>query len=335
MKLAIIGASGLVGAEYLRIIERNPAGIDELIPVASSRSAGGTMHALGRDQLIRDLAHFDFSECDFALFCVGDELSRRFVPAALEAGVAVVDKSNAYRMDPQVPLVVGGVNDDAVDKGCRLVANPNCSTIILCHGLKPLQQFGISRVWVATYQSMSGAGRAGVEKLSVDIGNAVQDASGRSDAEEDSIAHNVIPGIGGLDAELRCSEESKLLNETRKILDVPDLPVIPHAVRVPVSVGHSMAVSVEFERHVTVDRILSAWNGSEDLSLRLEGLPGPLSSSRHEKVEVGRLREEPGLQRGWSFFLSGDNLNIGAALNGWRLLQLLRRANNNQESKAG
>src|SRR5690606_10192061 len=139
-------------------------------------------------------------------------------------------------------------------------------------------------------------------------------------AEEDSIAHNVIPGIGSLDAELRCSEESKLLNETRKILEVPDLPVIPHAVRVPVGVGHSMAVSVEFERHVTVDRILSAWNGSEDLSLRLDGLPGPLSSSRHEKVEIGRLREESGLQRGWSFFLSGDNLNIGAALNGWRLL---------------
>lgn len=331
MRLAIIGASGLVGTEYLRIMQAQGSAVDELIPVASSRSVGRSLQLGGREFRFRDLEDFDFSECDYALFCVGDELSRRFVPMALEAGAGVVDKSNTYRMDPEVPLVVGGVNDGDVKRGQRLVANPNCSTIILCHGLAPLRQFGIRRIWVATYQSMSGAGREGVRRLQAELAAVnLDELSGRADGPEGNIAHNVVPGIGGIDEELRCSEESKLLNETRKILSSPGLAIIPHAVRVPVSVGHSMAVTVELERRMTFDRLVSAWSGSPDLAFRTDGLPGPLSSSRHQQVEIGRLREEQGIENGWSFFLSGDNVSIGAALNGWRLLQLLMAANGNQ-----
>ncbi|MEZ5338917.1 MAG: aspartate-semialdehyde dehydrogenase [bacterium] len=336
MRLAIIGASGLVGAEYLRIIAARPSGITEVIPIASARSAGSNLELDGMELTVRDLAQFDFADCDYALFCVGDELSREFVPQALKAGCRVVDKSNAYRMDPAVPLVVGGANDTAVTAETQLVANPNCSTIILVHGIKALTQFGIRRIWVATYQSMSGAGRDGVARLEGELRQyALDPQSGRSDAPETAIANNVIPGIGGLDAELRCSEERKLLLETRKILAMPELAIVPHAVRVPVSVGHSMAVSLEFADAVSAEAIREAWSRDSHVLLRDEGLPGPLSASRHDMVEAGRLRAEEGIGNGWSFFLSGDNLNLGAALNGWRLLALLRAHHGNLEAKAG
>ena len=336
MKLALIGASGLVGAEYLRIIASDKAGLTQLCAVASSRSAGSQL-MLGRQELtIVDLAGYDFNGTDYALFCVGDELSRQYVPLALQAGTRVVDKSNTYRMDPQVPLVVGGLNDADIGPDCNLVANPNCSTIILAHGLKSLRRFGISRVWVATYQSISGAGREGITRLKQQLEqNQLDMQSGRADGKETDIAYNVLPGIGGYDERLRCSEESKLLNETRRILGMPDLPLIAHAVRVPVSVGHSMAVSLEFERPVTRGALLEAWEEDTHIVYRGEGLPNPISASRHVSVEAGRLRREDGLSNGWSFFLSGDNLSLGAALNGWRLLHLIRLHHHNLETKAG
>ncbi|MCB1186793.1 aspartate-semialdehyde dehydrogenase [bacterium] len=336
MRLAIIGASGLVGGEYLRIIAAQRSGVTEVIPVASSRSAGSSLELGGMELTVRDLAQFDFADCDYALFCVGDDLSREYVPQALAAGCHVVDKSNAYRMDPQVPLVVGGANDGDITPQTKLVANPNCSTIILVHGIKSLAQFGIRRIWVATYQSMSGAGRAGIDKLVNEIDEyGLDPQSGRADCPEDAIAYNVVPGIGGMDSELRCSEERKLLQETRKILSMPDLAVVPHAVRVPVSVGHSMAVSVEFDTAVSAEAIEEAWSRDSDVLYRRDSLPSPLAASRHDMVEAGRLRAEDGIGNGWSFFLSGDNINLGAALNGWRLLSLIRAHHQNLEAKAG
>jgi aspartate-semialdehyde dehydrogenase len=336
MKLALIGASGLVGSEYLRIIAADRSGVDELAVLASKRSAGSTLRCGKQELTVQDLAEYDFSGTDYALFCVGDELSRKYVPPALKAGVRIVDKSNAYRMQPDVPLVVGGLNDETVNSQSKLVANPNCSTILLCHALKSLKRFGIRRIWVATYQSTSGAGRAGIQRLQEQLRESRLDpASGRSNGSEDNIAYNVLPGIGGYDEKLRCSEESKLLNESRKILDLPELPLIAHAVRVPVSVGHSMAVSVEFDRSITRGAFLEAWESDNHIMYCSEGLPGPLSASRHVSVEAGRLRREEGLENGWSFFISGDNLSLGAALNGWRLLHLLRTQSDNLETKAG
>lgn len=336
MKLALIGASGLVGAEYLRIIAADKSGVDDLVLLASKRSAGSTLKCGKQDLTIQDLAEYDFCGTDYALFCVGDELSRKYVPIALKAGARIVDKSNAFRMEPDVPLVVGGLNDETVNAQSALVANPNCSTILLCHALKSLRRFGIRRVWVATYQSTSGAGRAGIVRLQEQILESKLDpVSGRSNGSEENIAYNVLPGIGGYDEKLRCSEESKLLNESRKILGLPDLPLIAHAVRVPVSVGHSMAVSVEFDKSLTRGAFLEAWESDHYIMHCSDELPGPLSASRHVSVEAGRLRREEGLENGWSFFISGDNLSLGAALNGWRLLHLLRKQSENLETKAG
>jgi aspartate-semialdehyde dehydrogenase len=246
------------------------------------------------------------------------------VPLARQAGCAVVDKSNAFRLDPLVPLVVDGINEWMLDANSDLAANPNCSTIILAHTLEPLlQHCGLSRVWVATYQSVSGAGGPGVDKLTAELHETgAPDAMlSRPDCEPGTFAYNVVPGIGKLDALGRCGEETKLVEETRKILDRPTLPVIAHAVRVPVVIGHSMAVTVELEWERNLEQILAAWGASPHLRLMDAALPGPISSAQHDQVEIGRVRAEPQLEHGWSFFIAGDNLRLGAALNGYRIMR--------------
>jgi aspartate-semialdehyde dehydrogenase len=227
-----------------------------------------------------------------------------------------------------VPLVVAGVNDSAIHADTPLVANPNCSTIILTHALRPLlDRFGLRSVWAATYQSVSGAGRSGAQSLLVGIEDSLAsvgvDLHVRPELNSAGFAHNVIPAIGRIDSDGRCSEETKLVKETRKILDLPELPVIAHAVRVPVLVGHSIAVTVKLEAAAEPDAIVAAWEASPDVRWMAAGVPTPISAMHHPQVETGRLRAEPQLQHGWSFFVSGDNLNLGAALNGWRILRLL------------
>jgi aspartate-semialdehyde dehydrogenase len=326
MRLAVAGATGLVGQELLRIIQAQGPKIGELGLYASSHSAGQVQHWLDREWTVRDLAQCDFAGYDLAFFCIGDELSAKFVPEALAAGCAVIDKSNAFRLDPAVPLVVSGVNDAAITAESKLVANPNCSTIILTHALAPLlNTFGLDRVWVATYQSVSGAGNPGVQDLSMALALAGEPSAMLEQPElpPGSFAYNVVPGIGLLDRLGRCSEEAKLVDETCKILAKPSLPMITHAARVPVVVGHSMAVTVELSRPAAEAEIIAAWRAAPDVRFLGELLPEPISSARLDQVEAGRLRSEPQLRHGWSFFISGNNLRLGAALNGWRIMRLM------------
>jgi aspartate-semialdehyde dehydrogenase len=329
LRLAIAGATGLVGQELLRILEAQGPDTEDLGLFASANSAGLVQHWLGRDWEVADLAACDFAKYDLALFCIGDELSAHYVPLARAARCAVIDKSNAFRLDPAVPLVVGGVNDQAVTAQTPLAANPNCSTIILAHALAPLlKYFGLARVWVATYQSVSGAGGPGVDKLAEDLARAGTPGAvlARPTVAPGSFAYNVVPGIGRLDGLGRCGEEAKLVEETRKILAKPELPVIAHAVRVPVVIGHSMAVTVELLNPATREQLAGAWQAAPDVRYLESELPTPVASARHDQVEVGRLRGEPQLVHGWSFFISGDNLRLGAALNGWRILQRMLAA---------
>jgi len=331
LRVAIAGATGLVGRELLRIAEREeylPLSTKGLGLFASANSAGELLPFRGGTAKVADLAKCDFAKFDAVLFCVGDELSARFVPQALDAGCFVVDKSNAFRMKPEVPLVVAGINDDAIKTGSRLVANPNCSTIILTHALEPLRRaFGLRSVWAATYQSVSGAGRSGAQSLLSGIADTLpmlnSDLLDRPELNSSNFAHNVIPAIGRIDAAGQCSEEAKLVKETRKIFGLPELPVTAHAVRVPVLVGHSIAVTVELERPATHDEVVTAWEAASDVRWLEAGLPTPVSAMHHPQVEIGRLRAEPHLHNAWSFFSSGDNLTLGAALNGWRILRLL------------
>jgi aspartate-semialdehyde dehydrogenase len=339
MRIAIIGATGLVGAELLLIAAGRGIRPEQFGLFASRESAGQKLDYGSAQLTVRALGDCDFSQYGAAMFCIGDDLSAEYVPHALSAGCSVVDKSNAFRLRPDVPLVVAGINDSAVSGGTRLVANPNCSTIILSHALAPWCAWGIDKVWVATYQSVSGAGKSGVEQLARGI--AGQKLTGctlpRPEFDSDGFAHNVIPSVGGLGADGRCSEETKLIQETRKVFGQPELKIVAHAARVPILVGHSMAVSVELARPATAAQLMDAWHASKDVRVCDSGhWPTPASAMHHTQVEAGRLRSESADGCSWSFFASGDNLTLGAALNGWRILELMTVAGaDGQSASAG
>lgn len=326
-RIAIIGATGLVGRQLLSIMEQKGLPAEGLGLYASESSEGMGVGYRGAMLTVSGMSRCNFSEYSAAFFCVGDELSTRYVPQALGAGCVVVDKSNTYRMAEHVPLVVPGVNNKAIGAGCKLVANPNCTTIILAHALRGLQlELGLKRVWAATYQSISGAGKAPAAQLLADLASSGFEGSTdfASLGSPESLAFNVQGQIGRVDETGRCSEETKLINETKKILSVPDLAIMAHTVRVPVLVGHSIAVTVELENSATSGKVQGTWETYPNVRFMDQKLPTPVSASRHGQVEVGRLRREPQLENGWSFFVCGDNLNLGAALNGWRILNLLQ-----------
>ncbi len=328
IRLAIVGATGLVGRQMLRIIEQQKADLDSLGLFASPSSAGEQINVQGQTCTVASLDSADFADFDAAFFCVGDALSQTYVPRALESGCAVVDKSGVYRLDPEVPLVLPGVNDSAVTAETRLIANPNCSTIIMLHALAPLaRRFGLRSVFAATYQSVSGAGKEAVQQLQQQSASVLAGGSfEQGGLDESQWAFNVLPKIGGLDEQGRCSEEAKLVEESRKILAMPELQVVAHAVRVPVAIGHGVAVSATFDQPVSIEYAEEAWAGCGFVSNPASGLPSPVTSARHDEVEVGRLRLEPQLGNALSFFCCGDNVNLGAALNGWRILGLLHKA---------
>lgn len=328
-RTAIVGATGLVGARLLEIARNAAVPGNQLGLFASSASAGHPVLYRDTELVVEDLANCNFSSFRGVLFCIGDELSARYVPQALDAGCLVVDKSNAFRMNPEVPLVVAGVNDAAVDGESRLAANPNCTTIVLCHALAPLAAaFGLKSVWTATYQSVSGAGRDAAAGLLAETTELIESFSGApaQPGNPETIGFNVLPAIGAMDDSGRCSEEAKLINETRKILSSPALHVIAHTVRVPVTVGHAVAVTVELETQASTAELQAKWRDAADLRYLETGMPTPAGSARHDQVEVGRLRQEDSAGRLFSFFACGDNINIAAALNGWRIYQLLAAA---------
>ncbi len=326
-RIAIIGATGLVGQQLLSIMERKGIQQEALGLYASEESDGKGVAFRGMMLTVSGLSRCNFSDFGVAFFCVGDELSARHVPEALAAGCIVVDKSNTYRMQTDVPLIVPGVNNRALKPGCKLVANPNCTTIILAHALRGLhQELGLKRVFAATYQSITGAGKNPALDLLADI--SASDLAKNNDfaklGKPESLAFNVLGQIGNIDEKGRCSEENKLINETRKIFNAPEMAITAHTVRVPVLVGHSIAVTVELENTATFGKVQGTWETNPKVRFMDGKLPTPISSSRHDQVEVGRLRREPHLENGWSFFVCGDNLNLGAALNGWRILNLLQ-----------
>lgn len=328
LKLAIVGATGLVGQELINIMNALQPRLDRVGLFASEAGAGTQFTVLDAVLNVTPLPECDFASFDAAFFCVGDELSAHYVPLALKTGCAVVDKSNAFRLQPGVPLIVAGVNDNAVTGQDTLVANPNCTTIVLVHALAPLQRrFGLEQVFAATYQSATGAGRRGGEALCAGIARAEVDSRTWRPIGIDAAgpAYNVLARIGPLDQQGRAAEEAKLVEESRKIFGQPSLPFVAHAVRVPVLVGHSIAATVKLSQPATEADLRSAWEADKDVCYRDAECPTPVSSATHDQVEVGRLRSEAGLERSWSFFVSGDNLRIGAALNGWRILQLIER----------
>lgn len=331
-RVAVVGATGAVGREMVRILDERDFPVAELVLLASKRSAGEELVWRGGLEAVRPLED-GVPEVDLALFSAGGELSREVAPEFVERGALVIDNSSAWRMDPAVPLVVPEVNPESAmaalaEGGKGIIANPNCSTIQLVVALKPLSDaFGLERVIVSTYQSVSGAGQKGVSELSNQVTALFNSREPEVSAMPHQIAFNCIPAIGSFLDNGYTDEEWKLVRESRKILGLPALRVSPTAVRVPVFSSHSESVHVELSRKVTVKEASAAFHNAEGLVIQDRPLedhyPMPVPATGLDDVFVGRIRQDPDDDRALNFWLVSDNLRKGAALNAVQIAELL------------
>jgi aspartate-semialdehyde dehydrogenase len=327
-KVAVVGATGAVGREMLKTLAEREFPADEVVAVASARSTGREVSWGERTLRVKNLDTFDFKGWDIALFSPGAAVSAVHAPRAAEAGCLVIDNTSQFRMEPDVPLVVPEVNPQALARIRRgIVANPNCSTIQLVVALKPLHdRFKVRRVVVATYQSVSGAGKDGMDELWAQARAAYVNDPVTAEEFTKPIAFNVIPHIDRFLDDGSTKEEWKMAVETRKILD-PDIKLFATCVRVPVFIGHSEAVNVEFERPVTAGEaraILRDAPGVQVLDTREDaGYVTPLDCAGEDAVWVSRIRRDPTVENGLAFWCVSDNLRKGAALNAVQIAEAL------------
>ncbi len=331
-KVAVIGATGNVGRAMLQILVDRKFPVDEVVALASERSVGREV-AFGDDKILKckDLATFDFKGFDIALSSPGAKVSALHSPRAAAAGCVVIDNTSHFRMDPDVPLVVPEVNPEAIAqyKKKGIIANPNCSTIQMVVALKPLHKLGkIKRVVVSTYQSVSGAGKEGMDELYDQTkGVLVHDAI-KPNKFSKQIAFNLIPQIDVFMEDGSTKEEWKMVVETHKILD-PDIAVNATCVRVPVFVSHSESINVEFERPVSVAEATRALRDAEGVVVMDTREPGgyitPLETTGEDPVYISRIRKDPTVKNGLSFWCVADNLRKGAALNAVQIAEVLIR----------
>lgn len=332
-RVVVVGATGNVGREMLNVLAEREFPIAELAAVASSRSTGDAIEfgETGRMLKVRNIDHFDFSGWDIALFAAGSEVSKVHAPRAAAAGCVVIDNSSLYRMDPDVPLIVPEVNPDAIDgyKAKMIIANPNCSTAQMVVALKPLHDAArIKRVVVATYQSVSGAGKQGMDELFEQSRNIFVGQANEPVKFTKQIAFNVIPHIDSFLDDGSTKEEWKMVVETKKILD-PKIKVTATCVRVPVFVGHSEAINVEFENEISASQaqdILREAPGVMLIDKREDGgYVTPVECVGDGATFVSRVREDPTVDHGLSLWCVSDNLRKGAALNAVQIAELLGR----------
>ncbi len=328
--VGIVGATGAVGQELLRLLEDRGFPIGTVRLFASARSAGKRAVFRGRPVEIEEARPGVFAQVDVAFFAAGGPVTRALAPDAVKAGCLVIDKSSALRMDPNVPLVIPEINPEALRAHQGIIANPNCSTAVALMGLWPLhQRFGLKRYIVATYQSVTGAGAEGERELELQLQAHAKGAPPVSKVFPHQIALNVIPQVDTFGPNGYTGEETKMMLESRKIMGLPNLPVSATCVRVPVVRAHSVAVNAEFERPVSVAEAreaIAAFPGAVLVDEPAKGeYPTPLDFSRKVKCGVGRLRLDTALQNGLAFWVSGDNLWKGAALNAVQVAELMVR----------
>ncbi|MGR8010535.1 aspartate-semialdehyde dehydrogenase [Streptomyces hypolithicus] len=336
MRVGIVGATGQVGTVMRRILAERNFPADELRLFASARSAGSTIEWQGRDITVEDASAADYSGLDIVLFSAGGATSKALAEKVASQGAVVIDNSSAWRRDPEVPLVVSEVNPHAVaDRPKGIIANPNCTTMAAMPVLKPLHaEAGLTALVATTYQAVSGSGLAGVAELDGQVKKVVDHAAELThggDAVEfpapgvykRPIAFNVLPLAGAIvdDGSFETDEEQKLRNESRKILEIPDLKVSGTCVRVPVFSGHSLQVNVRFERPLSVERAYELLGGAPGVAL--SEIPTPLQAAGKDVSFVGRIRTDETAENGLALFLSGDNLRKGAALNAVQIAELV------------
>jgi aspartate-semialdehyde dehydrogenase len=336
MDVGVFGATGQVGAVMRALLEQRAFPADRVRYFSSARSAGRVLPWKGADVVVEDAATADFTGLDLALFSAGGGFSRDFAPRVAAAGATVIDNSSAWRMDPEVPLVVAEVNPHAlsdIPKG--IVANPNCTTMAAMPVLKPLaEEAPLVALRVSTYQAVSGAGLAGVEELAGQVEAVVGDAAELThdgsavsfpepEAFVRTIGFNVVPFAGNLveDGWGETDEEQKLRNESRKILELPELRVSGTCVRVPVFTGHSLSIHAEFAEPLSPERATVLLGDAP--GVELSEVPNPLEAAGRDPSFVGRIRADRSVEHGLVLFVSNDNLRKGAALNAIQIAELL------------
>lgn len=330
-KVAVLGATGLVGREMLKTLEQRNFPVSEIIPLASPRSEGAKIKYNGEEITVHAVSENSFKGVDIAIFSAGGGTSRTWAPVAAKSGAIVVDNSSAWRMDPDCPLVVPEINPEDI-KECRkgIIANPNCATIQALVALWPLhKEAGLKYINVSTYQSVAGTGIKGLSALE---NEAKAWAEGKEICTEGSpyahqIAFDLLPHIGAFDDEGISEEEWKMVNESRKIMHLPNLRVSGITVRVPVFRGHGEAVTAQFEKELTPARAKEILSSADGVILRDDPknaiYPLPIEAAGNDAVYVGRIRRDTGLDNALAMWVVADNLRKGAALNAVQIAELL------------
>ena len=320
LHVAVVGATGAVGVEMLKTLEKRNFPVGRLTPLASVRSAGKTLPFWGQEITVQELTTDSFAGVDIALFSAGGEISGEFASRAVEAGAVVVDNSSAFRMDDNVPLVVPEINAAEVARHKGIIANPNCSTIVTVMALYPLHQaFGVKRMFASTYQAVSGSGATGIAELERQVGEINEGREVSREVYPHQIAFNVLPHVDVFLDNGYTKEEMKMVHESRKIMGLPDFQASVTCVRVPVYRAHSIAISAEFEKPVSVEGAREAISGAPGIDLNDDvasnGYPLPLELAGQDNCQVGRIRKDCAMENGLSFWVAGDQLLKGAALN--------------------
>jgi aspartate-semialdehyde dehydrogenase len=332
-RVVVAGATGNVGREMLNILAEREFPIDELAVVASSRSVGDTVDygETGKQFKVQNIEHFDPTGWDMALFAIGSEATKVYAPKFAAAGCTVIDNSSLYRMDPDVPLIVPEVNPEAIDgyRAKNIIANPNCSTAQMVVALKPLHDAAkIKRVVVATYQSVSGAGKAGMDELFEQSRNIFVGDPAEAKKFTKQIAFNVIPHIDSFLDDGSTKEEWKMVVETKKILDTK-IKVVATCVRVPVFVGHSEAINIEFENEISAEEAQNILREAPGVMLYDKREDGgyitPVECVGEFATYISRVREDSTVENGLALWCVSDNLRKGAALNAVQIAELLGR----------
>ncbi len=328
--VGIVGATGAVGQELLALLLGRNFPLGSLRLFASARSAGKVVECAGRKFTVEEAKPGVFADVDVAFFAVDGATTRALAPDAVKAGCLVIDKSSAYRMDPAVPLVIPEINPEGLRQHQGIIANPNCSTAVTLMALWPLhREFGLKRYFAATYQSVSGTGADAIDELEAQVQSHAKGAPITKKVYPYQIAFNAIPQVDSFGSDGYTGEETKMREESRKIMGLPHLKVSATCVRVPVVRAHSVAVNAEFERPVSVEAAraaIAAFGGAQLVDDPAKQIyPTPLDFSRQVKCGVGRIRVDSALDNGLSLWVSGDNLWKGAALNALQNAELMVR----------
>lgn len=333
LNVAIVGVTGAVGETILTVLKERAFPIKTLYPLASSRSVGKTVTFKNKDIDVLDLAEFDFSNVDIALFSAGGSVSEKYVPKAVAAGCIVIDNTSCFRYEDDIPLIIPEVNAHRIGdyKKRSIIANPNCSTIQMVVALKPIYDaVGISRVNVATYQSVSGTGKKAISELVAQVGDLLNGIPAKSTVYPQQIAFNALPHIDKFEENGYTREEMKMVWETQKILEDKTIMVNPTAVRVPVLYGHSEAVHLEMKKPMTAEQaraLLSKAPGIKVIdNTAKSSYPTAISHAvGHDEVFVGRIRQDISHPCGLNLWIVADNVRKGAATNAVQIAEILQR----------